>query len=236
MRAPRVASALALSAFALFSIPAAAKAPAKPAAGGKDLAFGCSATSSQLKSWQPSGVHVAGATRTKFLRLGSFTRSGADAASKRLCKTLPPVTAIIPGAGKGGVTKGDIVVAQQDVTVYRAWSKGPFSCAFTPPAGEFGGWWSLEPLGNKATYRKANAICPSWNDFTMKVSCTLKKGTAIIVGPTETASCTAGPHSCSSAPASFTVSYPRSTTAQVFINTRSPDRAKFLTNCHSGAW
>jgi hypothetical protein len=70
----------------------------------------------------------------------------------------------------------------------------------------------------------------------MKTSCTLKKGTAVIVGPSQSAKCTPGKHSCTSAPTGFTVTYPASTSHQVFINTRSPDHAKFLTGCTTSAW
>ena len=135
------------------------------------------------------------------------------------------------------MVQGDIVVAQQDVTVYRAYATGKFPCSLADPATEFGGWWSLEPLGrNKAAYRSKVAVCPSWNDFGKQVKCTLKKGSAVVIGATESAACVPGPNACTTAPASFTVGYPAQSSHQVFINTRSPDRTKFLVNCVSKNW
>src|SRR5205085_10102687 len=103
-----------------------------------------------------------------------------------------------------------------------------FPCSNASPAGEYGGWWSLTPLGHdKTRYRRSVGVCPSWNDFSMHIECTLKKGTAVIVGETESADCKPGPHDCSSPHAAFTTFLPRNSSHQVFINTRSADRGKY---------
>ena len=204
-----------------------------PTALPKDLALTCIYRPSDLVSWSPAGVHLAGETRTRFKKLATFGSARAHSS----CHTLPPKVAVTPGPDKGGVVAGDIVVAQQDVTVYRAYASGKFACSLLDPAAEFGGWWSLEPLGgDKAAYRKKVAVCPSWNDFGKQVKCTLKKGSAVIIGATQSARCVPGPNACTAAPASFTVGYQAQSSHQVFINTRSPDRTRFLVDCVSKNW
>ena len=47
----------------------------------------------------------------------------------------------------------------EPIQVYRVWDE-------TKPWTLYGRWWSLEePRESKEEYRKANAICPEWNDL-----------------------------------------------------------------------
>ena len=189
-----------------------------------------------MKEWHPT-AHVPGDLRRKFLKVGEFDHSGPNGAAGKSCSGLPPAVAIVPGPNKGGIVRGDVVIAQEDVTVHRGYAKGQFACSIATPAAEFGGWWSLEPLGSdRAKYRESVGICPSWNDLTMRVSCTLKKGTAVIIGATESASCVPGPNQCSKAPATFSSQLHRTSAHQVFINTRSPDLKKYLVDCKPTHW
>ena len=186
----------------VFLTPLLSMAPQASSAA-QDLALGCKVSASQLKVWQPT-AHVPGALKRKFLKLGEFDKAGPNGAASKVCKGLPPAVAIVPGPNKGGIVRGDILIAQEDVLVHRGYAKGLFPCSIATPASQFGGWWSVEPLGtDRAGYRESVGICPSWNDLTMRVSCILKQGTAVIIGATESASCAPGPNQCSKAPASI---------------------------------
>ncbi|MBK9579081.1 MAG: hypothetical protein IPK50_19645 [Fibrobacterota bacterium] len=112
------------------------------------------------------------------------------------------------GAGKGGVHDAAAyrVKAGKTATVYRVFDKYAF-----------GRWWALSrPSGSKQNYRDAFAICPEWNALDSLMTCTLPEGARLVVGPGESAGCTAG-------------GFPRSDSLQAFINSS----ATVTRNCQS---
>ena len=214
---------------------------AKPPAVAADHDFECTLAAADLKPWQAQGLRVPAAVKAKFKLWKSVSSAaGLSEAAKSKCKKLPPQGAFVKGPGAGTTTRADLVVAQQDVPIYRAYSKASFSCAFEPPAAEFGGWWSLTPpSADKAKYRKDTAVCNSWNDFSMKVQCTLKKGTVVAVGSTQSADCAKKPAGCAALPAAWPKRFASSPEHQVFINTyrrAQADLEKFLVGCHTSAY
>jgi hypothetical protein len=200
--------------------------------------FGCTLDPAILKPWEAKGLRVPAASKGSFKLWKSVSKfEDLSASAKSNCRILPPAGAYVKGVGAGGSTRADLVVAQSDVTVYRAYSKSTFACSFDPAALEKGSWWALSPPdADKAAYRKKTAVCNTWNDFSMVVRCTLKKGTVVAVGSTQAANCTDKPKGCAALPKSWTPRFAASPEHQVFINTykRSPaDIDRFLLNCHS---
>lgn len=215
-----------------------AKAPTRAAPAAADHDFGCTLAATDLRAWGAQGIRLAANIKSKFKLWKSVSGAAQLSSSARSkCNKLPPQAAFVKGPGAGTVTRADLVVAQQDVTVYRAYSAAPFTCGYNPPALEFGSWWSLTPPpSDKVAYRRATAVCNTWNDFTKKVQCTLKRGTVIAVGPTQSATCTARPAGCTALPHGWAPRFASSPEHQVFINTyrRTPaDLGQFLVNCHS---
>ena len=142
------------------------KAPAagskKPAPAAADHDFGCTLAAADLKPWTAQGIRVPAAAKAKFKLWKSVSSAaGLSASAKSKCTKLPPQGAFVKGPGAGATTKADLVVAQQDVTVYRAYSKDSFSCAWEPVASEFGGWWALTPpSADKEKYREGDGGLP----------------------------------------------------------------------------
>ena len=161
------------------------------------------------------------------------------AAAAALCTKLPKTSFYLKAAKAGGISRAELVVAQANVKVYRAFSTDKFACSENSPAGKIGGWWSLLPFpSSKAAYRKANGVCHSWNNFSHKVVCTLKKGTVVAVGPTQSAACKPGPNACAKKPA-WPALFAATPDHQVFLNTYGLDAAAldtFLTGCTVSEW
>jgi hypothetical protein len=146
-----------------------------------DHALGCDIGHLAARPWTAAGLAgVTGGDAHKFKLLKSLTGTEPAADLQRACAKWPSIgaKAFIKKPGGGGITRADIVVATEDITVYRAYSDGPFKCSIAKPAEKLGSWWALSPFpSDKASYRKSMAVCDSWNDFTRRVACTLKAGT-----------------------------------------------------------
>ena len=200
-----------------------------PAAADHD--FECALAPADLRPWSAQGLRVPASVKSKFKLWKSVSSAaGLSSAGRSKCRKLPPQAAFVKGPGAGATTRADLVVAQQDVPIYRAYSRAPFNCAFNPPAAELGGWWSLTPpSANKAQYRRATAVCNSWNDFSMKVQCTLKRGTVIAVGSTQSANCSQKPAGCAALPREWARRFGSSPEHQVFINTYRRPQAELET-------
>jgi hypothetical protein len=237
LRPPLAASLLA----ALLALAPAARARSSAPA---DHALGCDTAKLAGKPWTAAGLGgVTAATAAKFKLLNSISSPGAAGTLGSDCSKWPSIgaKAFIKPSGGGGITRADIVVATEDVTVYRAYSDGPFKCSIKSPAAKLGSWWALSPFpSSKDAYRKATAVCSSWNDFSKKVVCTLEAGTVIAVGPSQSADCAADNHkACPKPPADWKDSYRATADHQVFINTYGrPDSEieTFLTKCRPAAW
>ncbi len=238
MSRPSIVAHLVCAAGLLLAVPALARnTKAAPAAGAVvDPALGCEVHAPDLRPWEAKGVRVPSSAKAAFKLLRSVTSSNVSSAF-HACKSLPETKFWLPGGGGGGIGRADLVVAERDVKVYRAYSSGPFSCSIAKPAGELGGWWSLTPLPSaKKAYRKSMAVCNSWNNFDRKVSCTLKKGAVVAVGPTQSADCSATVQACAKRPTSWPKNFGASPDHQVYINTYSPHRSQFLVDCHTEDW
>ena len=236
-RTPIVAQ-LACAAALLVAVPAWARnSKAAPAAGSVvDPALGCELSPSELRPWEAKGVRLPSSAKAAFKLLRSVTSSNVSSAF-HACKLLPETKFWLPGGGGGGIGRADLVVAERDVKVYRAYSSGPFNCSIAKPAGEIGGWWSLTPMPiGKKGYRKSMAVCNSWNNFDRKVTCTLKKSAVVAVGPSQSADCSATVQACAKRPASWPQNFAASPDHQVYINTYSPHRSRFLVDCHTEQW
>ncbi|KZN56817.1 hypothetical protein N474_09360 [Pseudoalteromonas luteoviolacea CPMOR-2] len=90
---------------------------------------------------------------------------------------------VIQPADKGGLCKGQVFVASKDITIWRAWNS-EYS------GSKLGKWWTFDkPLGSISQYRRENVICPSYSPLDMLVSCTLKAGSQVVIGPGQSAKC-----------------------------------------------
>lgn len=207
-----------------------------------DLDFECDVNASALGPWAATGMDVPESVRARFGLWMAMDDSAIPPALSEACKNPPSGGDYSPvqGPGSGGVSRADVVVALEPVTVYRTYTGAPFECSTEHPAGEFGSWWSpVEPQLPKDSYAKSVGVCPAWNDMSMMITCTLAPGTVVLVGPTQSATC-AGSSSCDPAPAGWDDPLPATTAPQLFINTYSPagkrsdaQLEQFLTGCES---
>ena len=242
----------------LVTVPAHSK-ESKPKAGSVahagvvDHHFGCvlepaSKQTLTLKSWGGGGIgDLPASTKAKFRELGVL-RSESDLTKfKKTCTKLPASLKFFVSAPAGGnMSSATLVVAQEDMQVYRAYSSPQLRCGVDRPSNEFGGWWSLVPLPAataRESYRTKMAVCHSYNDMTKKVTCTLKKGSVIAVGPTQSIDCLdnqlkKSAPGCATVIAKWPGKYPASGNHQVYLNLfkREAEKDSFLTNCHSEDW
>jgi hypothetical protein len=90
--------------------------------------------------------------------------------------------------GKGGISDGLVVKTTADMNVYRLWN-GPDKLDAQGFTNRLGPWWSYDaPTGSDAAYRARYEICKIWNDLTWAVTCTLKKGAVVAIGPGQSVS------------------------------------------------
>lgn len=117
---------------------------------------------------------------------------------------------------KGALCKGQVFVAEKEVTVYRVWDA-------TKSYTLYGSWWSFSlPLGPRDQYRVQNDICPEWSPLNKMSACTLKIGTKIVVGPGQSAQCAAA-------------LLPASAVNQVYIPNDSRNNVLYVDRCTDGA-
>lgn len=214
---------------------------APPCGHANDYNFECTVSEDKLKPWEPLEMDVPEDVRSKF---DIWTTMSCEVVPEVLtadCKAPPPGCSYSPvkPPESGGVTRGDIVVAKEAVTIYRAYSAEPFECGVSSPAGSFGSWWTLtKPDQPKQEYRESVGICPAWNDLSMLATCKLAAGTVVLVGPTQSVSCE-GTSTCDPAPDGWEDALPVTTAPQLFINSfgRPPEELdKFLLECTSEPW
>ena len=93
------------------------------------------------------------------------------------------VPAAAEGAsGHGGICRGRMYEVRERLEVHRL-----SDAARDSPLGP---WWALRPpAGSREAYREAYAICRTWNALDIAVTCTLKPGTRVVVGPGQSADC-----------------------------------------------
>ena len=152
------------------------------AAGLVDHHLGCdlSAKGVTLEPWTSAGVgDVSTSVKAKFKSLGTIRDAADFARFRKLCPKLPDkVSRFVSGPWLGTMSSASLIVATEDVQVHRAYSTpANGTCGTKSQSGEFGSWWSVMPLpaaSGREEYRRKMAVCSSWNDFKMKVTCTLK--------------------------------------------------------------
>ena len=141
--------------------------------------------------------------------------------------TLPEATpvndaallALALGASlKGGICSGKTFQVKQPLRVYRLWDA-------KVPESRFGSWWALtQPAGSRDAYRQEYAICPSWSALNRLISCTVKPGTVIVIGTTQSVQCEDG-------------SYGVSPSSQVFMKNNAAAGQLAVENCRDeGPW
>ena len=237
---------------ALCAAPAAALAKGGAKGGATaavDHDFGCDVSAFSPTTWEAKGIQDVGRYKSHFKLLKSVSSSDSPSTLGRNCKNLPKTPFFVKSAGGGGVTRADILVAIDDVKVYRGYSKGIFACGIAKPAAKWGSWWSVVPLPGprmKNDYRESVGVCDAWNDFSMQVECTLKKGTVVAIGPTQAADCASdnaantSAHGCKGkTPAAWHKKLPSKPTHQVYLNTYGRPESEleqFLTDCHTRGW
>ena len=122
---------------------------------------------------------------------------------------------VLGETGRGGMCTA--VVAQlgsQPLRLHRAWDAQRNNAV--------GAWWSFWwPSGTKDAFRAGYAVCPEWSALNRVISCTLKPGSTIVVGTTQSTDCA-------------NVTLPATATLQVFL--AHPDRDLDLESCHAYAW
>jgi|GEM_PF-4564982 len=112
---------------------------------------------------------------------------------------------------KGGIASGKLLRITDDVEVYRMWNGPDGGLNAYGGSNRLGPWWTAErPSGTDQDYRAKNAICPAWNELKWVAKCTLKKGTLIAIGPTQSARCPSGEF------------YPANNTQQIYVDNYSP--------------
>ncbi|KZN44687.1 hypothetical protein [Pseudoalteromonas luteoviolacea] len=118
---------------------------------------------------------------------------------------------VVQPIGKGGLCTAQVFIAREDVTIWRAWNS-------EYNGSKLGKWWTFnKPLGSISKYRRENVICPSYSPLDMLVSCKLKAGTEVVVGPGQSAQC------------SEYFTYPASKTNQIYV----ADAKNTVTECQT---
>lgn len=94
----------------------------------------------------------------------------------------------IKPAGDGGISNGIVIKTTADIPVYRLWS-GPSKKDQNGNTNRLGAWWSYDELrGDVTTYRRNYEICNGWNDLQWAVTCVLKLGSVVTIGPGQSVS------------------------------------------------
>ena len=112
--------------------------------------------------------------------------------------------------------KGKVFQTTKPMTVYRVWDA---SKSYTM----YGKWWTFDlPKGPRDMYRVKNDICPEWSPLDKLSSCTIKVGSKIVVGPSQSAKCADGSV------------LPASAANQVYIPNDSRNNVLYVENCSAG--
>jgi hypothetical protein len=114
----------------------------------------------------------------------------AEVSAEQTIPTWPTKYAPVQAPWNGGIQNGCVVEPKADMNVvlYRAWGGGS-ATGMGNYAQRLGGWWSLQnPISQYPSvtdWRVTNAVCPTFNTATTVTQCTLKPGTKVIIGYTQ---------------------------------------------------
>lgn len=121
---------------------------------------------------------------------------------------------LIKALGKpltGSLCQGRVYEVTEDFIISRAWNS-------TNENSKFGSWWAFKkPTGLISKYRKNSEICYQWSPLDTLISCTIIKGSKIVIGTGQSAKC------------SDYLQYPTSKTKQIYIDQSTIKNA--LINC-----
>lgn len=110
-----------------------------------------------------------------------------EVAPTQTAASWPTQYAPVQAPWNGGIQSGCTVTPKTNVEVllYRAWGGGGNASY----ASRLGGWWSLQNPSAEYTdvdeWRAENAVCATFNTATTITKCTLKSGTQVIIGYTQ---------------------------------------------------
>jgi hypothetical protein len=181
------------------------------------LLIGLSACSSMATT--PSSAQVIQATQAVSIDGQACMLNGVDALPEATVVNDPAMLALALGASlKGGICAGKTFKINQPLQVYRLWD-GQVA------ASQYGSWWALtRPSGSRDAYRQDYGICPNWNALNRLTVCSVKPGTVIVIGSTQSVQCDDG-------------SYGVSPSSQVFIKNNAAAGELAVENClDQGPW
>ena len=91
-------------------------------------------------------------------------------------------------AGEGKVVRPYVVRLTRDLPVYRLWA-GPDVKDAQGRTSRIGQWWTFEPpSGTLASFRRRYEVCEKWDTLRFVASCTLKRGSVVVIGPGQSVS------------------------------------------------
>jgi len=90
--------------------------------------------------------------------------------------------------GEGKVTRPYVVRLTKDAKVYRLWA-GPEVSDAQGRTSRIGQWWTFEaPSGTLASFRRRYEVCEKWDTLRWVASCTLRRGSVVVIGPGQSVS------------------------------------------------
>lgn len=90
--------------------------------------------------------------------------------------------------GEGKVTRPYVVRLTTDVKVYRLWA-GPDVRDAQGRTSRVGQWWTFDaPSGTLASFRRRYEVCEKWDTLRWVASCTLRRGSVVVIGPGQSVS------------------------------------------------
>jgi hypothetical protein len=173
----------------------------------------CSSTQPTQSSTPASTTHAVGIDGLACMLNRVDSLPGATAVDD------PAILAQAMGASlKGGICAGKAFKIERPLQVYRLWDG-------SVATSQYGSWWALSrPSGSRDTYRQDYGICPNWSALNRLTVCTVKPGTVIVIGSTQSVQCDDG-------------SYGVSPSSQVFIKNNAATGLLAVENCQDqGAW
>jgi hypothetical protein len=118
-----------------------------------------------------------------------------------------------PGAGQ--LCAGTVFQATGQVKVYRVYDS-------SKPYTLYQRWWTFAlPVYPREKYQLDHDICPEWSPLNIMSSCTIKVGTKVVVGPSQSVQCTS-------------TLMPASAVNMVYIPNDSRNNVTLVENCTPG--
>ncbi len=85
-------------------------------------------------------------------------------------------------SGEGKVTRPYVVRLTADMKIYRLWA-GPDVRNAQGQTTRIGQWWTFDkPSGTLDSYRRRYEVCEKWNTLRWVATCTLRRGSVVVIG------------------------------------------------------